>query len=291
MAERLAPHTAHTSATRLNVLIGQRNVRFERRSGLDALAGVQDVAVGTDLGLTLGRSVPVLSTGENQPVDLYSRLRVFAGAAPSTLVLNSALTVEGRNLVGGVVDGGWKDVIGEVDALLYWQPAALDAHTFLLRVGGAGGWSMQEPFQLTLGGPAGLRGYRDPDFPAGRRLLVSVEDRIYVRWPLPDLVDLGFTLFADAGRGWAGDVPFAEDSGWRGTAGGGLRIGFPAGSGGVVRVDLAFPLGPDTAPSDAVLRVGLRDAIGVIAGFESRQLARSRRVNVGPDRFTERERR
>jgi hypothetical protein len=93
-------------------------------------------------------------------------------------------------------------------------------------------------------------------------------------------------LFGDVGRGWDGDVPFAIDSGWRGTAGAGLRVGFPAGTRGVLRVDAAFPLGPDTEVSDVIFRVGLREPLGLLAGFENRQLARSRRVNVGPDFFT-----
>jgi hypothetical protein len=288
LAEELARQTLYSSATRLNLLVGQRNIRFPRRQGLDALRGVQDVPVGTDLGLTIGRSAQALSRGENQPVDLYVRGRAFFGGEWRSLVLNSAATLEGRQIFrGGKSSDGWNDVIGELDMLLYWQPPPLPGHTILLRVEGAGGWHLDQPFQLTLGGAAGLRGYDDPHFPAAQRLIVSLEDRIYLGWPVPDLFDLGLTLFGDVGRAWPGEVPFAFDSGWRGTAGGGLRIGFPAGTRGVLRVDAAFPLGPDTRAGDVILRVGLREPLGLLTGFESRQLARSRRVNVGPDFFTD----
>lgn len=287
----IAPQTRHSSATRLNLLAGQRNVSFVQRSGLDALVGLQDVAVGTDVGVTLGRSAPGL-TDDEQPVDVYSRMHAFFGWAPPSLTVNAVLNLEGRYLLqGGIYGEGWKDVLAELDLLAYWQPPALAAHTFFVRVSGGGGWDTQQPFQLTLGGPTGLRGYHDDDLPAGRRLQLTLEDRIYVRWPVPDLFDLGFTLFAETARGWAGDTPFATDTGWLGTVGGGLRLGFPAGTRSAVRVDLAFPTGPGTGLKDAVLRISLRDLLGIAAGFESRQLARSRRVDVGPDRFTDRARR
>ena len=55
-------------------------------------------------------------------------------------------------------------------------------------------------------------------------------------------MDLGMTAFVDVGSIWEGGVPFGADSGPLATAGAGLRIGFPGGTGGVVRIDVAFPL-------------------------------------------------
>jgi len=287
LVEAIAPHTLHSSATRLNLLVGQRNVRFERRRRLDAITGIQDVAVGTDVGLTLGRSVPGLSGEEGQPDDLYARFRFFAGAAPANVVVNGGLAVEGRQIfAGGTGGGGWRDVLAELDLLLYWQPSEGGPHTFFARLEGAGGWSLDQPFQLTLGGGAGVRGYHEADFPGGRRIVASVEDRIHLGWPLPHLVDLGLTFFADAGRVWPGSVPFGTDSGWRGSLGGGLRVGFPAGTRGVVRLDVALPIGPGAGVADAVFRVSLADLVGLAGGFADRQLERSRRITVGPDLFT-----
>jgi hypothetical protein len=130
-----------------------------------------------------------------------------------------------------------------------------------------------------------VRGYHDERFPGGERLVFTAEDRIYLGWPFPDLFDLGATVFADIGRIWAGDVPFGADSGWRATVGGGLRIGFPAGSRSVVRVDLALPLGASVSLSDTVVRVSFGDLLGLSGGLSDPQLDRSRRMTVGPDRF------
>jgi hypothetical protein len=112
---------------------------------------------------------------------------------------------------------------------------------------------------------------------------MTLEDRINLTWPAPDLFDLGFTVFADAGRGWAGEVPFGMDTGWQGTVGAGVRIGFPAGTQGVWRLDLAFPVGSGRDGSGMILRASMGDLLGLAAGFESRQLARSRRTAVGLD--------
>ena len=286
VTDALRPQTVHSGATRVNLLFGQRNVHFVQRRGLDALRGVQDVQVGLDVGLTVGRSIGGSTTGSGELEDVYTRARLFAGAAPGPVTATFAGSVEGRSVITG--DSGWRDVIAEVDGLLYWQPGALGSHTLFARVAASGGWSMTVPFQLTLGGPEGVRGYDREAFPGGRRLLLSVEDRIYVPWPLPELVDVGLTLFADAGRMWSGDAPFGIDSGWKAAAGGGLRIGFPAGTRGVVRVDAAWPLESGVGVGDVSFRVTLVDLIGLAGGLDDGQLRRSRKVNVGPDLFTRR---
>lgn len=278
--------TRAASTTRLNFLVGQRNLRFPRVRGLDPLDGEQDIRLGTDIGLTLGRSLGVLSAGELPASDdLYSRLRLFAGHDPGTSYVFLNLGLEGRYLISGTSTGkAWRDVVGEVDLYGYIRSRRMPGHTFFARVSGAGGWLMDTPFQLTLGGRSAVRGYTEEDDPGARRLILTLEDRIFVRWPAPDLIDLGFTVFGDLGRMWAGDVPFGRDSGWRGTVGGGLRVGFPAGSRGVVRFDVAFPLGEDNTRGP-IFRVTLFESLGLVAGFFDPQLERSRRITVGPDFF------
>ena len=284
--QAVAPHTLNTAATRLNVMIGQRNVRFVQRRRLDAISGVQDVAVGTDVGLTLGRSVSALSRGGEGPEDLYARLRFSLGAASPEVVVSSGFAIEGRQVLSGAADEGWRDVIGEFDVRVYWQPLSLPAHTIFGRVEAGAGWNLDQPFQLTLGGGAGVRGYLEESFPGSQRVVASIEDRIAVDWPGAELLDLGITFFADAGRMWAEAVPFGTDSGWKGALGAGLRLGFPAGTRGVIRADLAFPVAGAARLGDLRLRVSLADLLGLAAQLHDRQLDRSRRITVGPDVFT-----
>jgi hypothetical protein len=286
-SEALVSRQVHAAATtRINVFMGKRSLRFTTERGLDALTGVQDVPLGTDFGLTLGRGVGASgSPGERSSNDLFGRFRAFAGygAGASYLFLSGAL--EGRRLFSA--DGGlkgWRDVLGEADLYGYLRSPSLPGHTLFTRASAAVGRSMDTPFQLTLGGRTGVRGLHEEDAPGAGRVVLSVEDRFYLPWPAPDALDLGLTLFADAGRVWAGDVPFGVDSGWKGTLGGGIRYGFPAGTRGVVRADLAFPLG--VRGGRPVFRVTIFELLGIVAGFQDPDMARSRRLTLGPDAFT-----
>ncbi len=284
LAERLAPQTRYRSGMRVNLLLGQRNIRFEERRGLDALRGVHDLELGTEFALTLGRSLGAAPTGDT-PDDLHLRTRFYAAGAPAPFVFLANASLEARQIFSGSVAGeGWRDILAEIDLLAYWQPPEADRHTFFARVAGAGGWQTDFPFQLTLGGMTGVRGYHDDAFPGARRLVVNVEDRIRFGWPFPDIFDLGATLFADAGRVWDDEAGFGRDSGWRGTLGAGLRIGFPSGTRGVVRIDVGAPFGGG-GWDGAVFRVSFRDQIGVTAGVRDLQMDRSRRLRVGPDVF------
>lgn len=280
--------TRPASTTRLNLLVGQRNLRFVRVRGLDPLDGEQDVELGTEIGLTLGRSVDVLSAEGLEPTDdLYTRLRIFAGHDPGTSYVFANLALEGRNLLSGDAgDGGWRDVIAELDLYGYVRSRRMPGHTFFGRISAGGGWSLDTPFQLTLGGRSGVRGFHQEDYPGAKRILLSLEDRIFLGWPMPDLFDFGLSLFADAGRVWKGAVPYGADSDWKGTLGFGLRFGFPKGSRGVARLDLGFPLGGGNR-AGPVFRVTLYETLGLNTGFEDAQMRRSRRIAIGPDFFVQ----
>lgn len=283
------PQTHFSSGTRVNLLFGQRNIRFVQRIGLDALQGVSDVEVGSDVAVTLSRTV-ASGFGSEAPDDLGVRFRLYAGRATREFVIIANVGLDARQVffAPGETRSGWRDLLADTDVLVYWQPEVAPRHTFLARLSTAGGWTLDRPFQLTLGGDTGVRGFQDDAFPGGRRAVLNLEDRIYLGWPSPELFDLGLTLFADAGHIWAGDAPFGVDSGWQGSLGAGLRIGFPAGSRDVARVDLAWPLDRGGFGSSPVFRIALVDLIGLQRGLESLQVRRSRVLQVGPDRFTPR---
>ena len=179
-------------------------------------------------------------------------------------------------------DDPWRDVIGEFDVYSYLRTDKIPSQTLFLRASASGGWSLESPFQLTVGGRDAVRGYREEFAPGARRVLFTAEQRIFVKWPWPDLIDLGFTLFADAGRVWSGDVPYGVDSGWKGALGFGLRYALPAGSRRGGRVDLAFPLG-GTGGHGPVFRFTLFELLGIGPGFSDLQLERTRRSQTGPD--------
>jgi hypothetical protein len=279
------------SAVRANLLLGRRALHFEKRVGLDNLRGVQDVPLGTEFSLTVGRTLGSFLAGDESAADdAFAALDLFGGWANRLWVINARLRGEGRYSFGQesgseqprTSENEWQDMLGEMEAHLYYQPGGPGRQTFVGRISFQGGWQMQTPFQLTLGGRYGVRGYDEDAFPGGQRLVVSVEDRIALDWPAPTLMDFGIGFFADVGATWAGDTPFGVDSGVRGAVGTGLRLGFPTGTRSVIRVDLAAPIKSGFQLSDMILRIHMDEILGIAKLFSTDQMMRSRRSGVDP---------
>jgi hypothetical protein len=272
------------TANRVNVFVGQRNLRFVQRRGLDALKGIQDVQVGTEVIVGLGRTLKVRGDGgEPLPGDFHTQVSLFAGGAWDGWTLNAQMNAEARQVLArGDEPGRVDDIFGEADAFLYWQPRGSEGNTLLFRLSATGGWSVQTPFQLTLGGRQAVRGYADTAFPGGRRLVMSVEERTYFPWPAPELFDFGLSMFMDLGHIQPGGVPFGVDSGWRAAFGVGIRFGLPPGTGNMTRIDLAAPVGPGAQLKDVILRISLQEILGLLPGFRDDQLVRSLRNGVRP---------
>ncbi len=285
--EAIRPQVSPRRGAYLNLLAGKRNVRFVSRRGLDAIRGEQDIRVGTQVLAALGTSIARRwSSPVERGREMRGRLSLFAGSTGATWVFNTETTIEGaRSFGGAAANNQVRDILGEFGAHLYWQPGETRRHTFVLGLSGSGGWNNTIPFQLTLGGPSGLRGYDLEDFPAAQRIVVNLEDRITLGGSLPEdarddrvrnrrLFDFGLAFFVDAGAGWSGGTPFGIDSGLQASAGAGIRVAFPSGARQVVRLDLAAPVG--CRGFDCVqFRVGY-DAVSLLRGFDDRQMRRSR---------------
>lgn len=281
------PQIREAWKTRFNAIFGWRRLRFARRRSLDSMRGIQDVELGSDMAVTFGFSPGNLgSGGVDVTDDMFTRVELYQGLELGETLIAARLRSDGRLIFSdGAFSENWQDVHGEADLYFYWLPTRWDRHTIFARVSGTGSWDARFPYQLTLGGRETVRGFSSDRFPGGRRVVASLEDRIGISWPRPDLLDVGFTLFVDTGRMWAGDAPFGEDTGWKTSIGAGLRLGFPAESRGTVRLDLALPLGEGGGLSDVVFRVSLREFLGLLRGFDDEQSVRSRLVGVGADIF------
>lgn len=245
--------------TRLDFTVGVRDVTFGSIAALDALAAAQDVFTGGTLTFT---AAPALFRTVGAPSDVLLRAQAAWGRRAARTYLRLRGDVQSRR-VGGSGSGaepgpeaapaGWRDLVYEIEARGYLH--AEDGTRVFTRLSYAAGYSLDRPFQLTLGGREGVRGYDDDAYPAARRLLATVEHRFPVPRISTKWADLGVAVFADAGRGWAGSVPFGEDSGWRAGVGVGLRMGLPAGAASVLRVDLGVPVTGERATRGVVLRV------------------------------------
>lgn len=263
---------------RLEIYLGQRNLRFLPRQGLDALRGTQDVPTGFEVSLALGWGLGGFRRDGVPPTPnhLYLRGSLLHGWASHRLTWNARHFVQAR-LRRSVppFHQGSEDVLAETDAFLYWQPDPAGPQTSVFRVSTAGGWEMRTPFQLTLGGPTAVRGFREDRFPGGRRVVLTAEQRIGLGWPAPDFMDFGISAFLDVGRIWAGGAPFGLDSGWRASLGAGIRFGLPPGTSNMVRADMAFPLARRAQAKDLVFRLTLQEVLGLLPGFLDEQVSRS----------------
>jgi hypothetical protein len=283
LAARVLDQRETLANIRAFALLGHRNVWWIRRRGLDSMRGQEDVRLGAEALLGLGRSIPSLETDD----DLYTTFTAYTGLQlGEVLGFARARTDARRDLTATAGASEWEDVYVEGELLGYLQPSPLPRQTIFLRAALSGAWNTRTPFQLTLGGIHGIRGYGRERFPGGRRLVMTAEDRIYIGWPAGQIIDLGGTGFVDVGRMWAGDVPFGVDSGWRGSAGLGLRASFPAGSRSIYRVDFAWPLERATRLRDVRLTVSVGEPRGLLPREGDLQLVRSRAQNVGGELFT-----
>lgn len=282
LADSVGQQMAELNNIRLFFLLGQRNIWWTKRRGLDALRGQQDVRLGAEAELAFGRSVRELERAN----DLFTGVSLYSGTETAGGVVVGRLRADARRDFDAPAGASeWQDVFADGELLAYRPLARVPRHTLVFRAVAAGGWNTRTPFQLTLGGDHALRGYDDERYPGGRRAVLSLEDRVYFGWPFPDVFDLGGTLFLDVGRTWPGDVPFGVDSGWRSALGAGLRGSFPAGGRTTYKIDLALPLESGLSLSD--LRISFRagEVRGLIAAGVDPQIMRSRRQALSGELF------
>ena len=262
-AAALAGRFQERRRVRLHVLIGARKLIFHPHLGLDAVHALEDAPEGEEIGVVLGRS---LFGGAGLQHDWFAATEFSSGTElGSRGLVFSRAKVEGRYLTS---TGQWDGVLADGQLIFYEvRPRA----TTVVDVEAAGGWDTRTPFQLLLAGPSGLRGYGTAALPIGQRITFHVERR-YFLGEVFSAADVGLAAFAEAGRGWAGDAIFGQNTGLIGTVGAGLRIALPRGSRRTWRLDLAVPLSRGLGPE---LRLGVGQQFGVFNG-EPQDVVRSR---------------
>lgn len=223
-----------TGSARANVLWGVRNISFERVTGFDALSGAQDMAVGFQLGVLAGRSLPLLGARDD---DMFFSGDLYAGGGTSRTFLTFTARAEGRHSLD---TSAWDGIMTFGHARLYSRMNA--RHTVKADVVWSGGWHARVPFQLTLGDKVGgMRGFRGSDYGGATRLVGRLEDR-YALGQIQESLELGVAGFVDVGRLWAGGAPFGMDVLWQASVGVSLLGAYPVGSQRVLRLDLAMPV-------------------------------------------------
>ncbi|MHB1193976.1 MAG: BamA/TamA family outer membrane protein [Longimicrobiales bacterium] len=251
LASRLVGQDHPDSYVRFGVTGGIRRLRFTTTQGLDRVTGTQNVALGSELMFTVGRTLTAFRTDD---LDTYARVDGFLGGAVDGLTTTATLRAEAR-LVDSAPEGvsPWRDLDLNLNAQAYFQPGGSSFQTFVTGMRLDLRDNVDQPYQSALGGEFGVRSYREDEVPIGSSFVAYAEHRVNLALFKPTL-DLGLTVFGDVGQGWASDVPFGNDTGWRKAVGFGIRIGAPAGTGSITRIELAWPVGGPDANRSPILR-------------------------------------
>ena len=219
-------------ATRLSAVAGVRLLHYERVTGYDALYGTQDFPLGVQFAGQIGRGLPHLGNSNW----LFGG-DVLGGHAFGPSFLGTRLSGE---IQRDAETGGWAGLVTTARLIYYTKPGA--HHTVIVTGDFAGAWRSLLPYELTINNSrSGVRGFRGSQEAGAQRAVARMEDRWAIRrfgtWSA-----IGAALFADAGKVWAGDVPYGVGSPVRASVGVSLLAAVPAQSQTTWRVDIAAPL-------------------------------------------------
>jgi hypothetical protein len=259
--------------TRLSAVIGMRFLRYVKAYGFDALTGPQDMGKGIQLATLIGRGVGAGDHSGLLSADLYMGL----GSERSFLALRTQWETQRRR-----DPSRWSDIVGSGRLAWYYKPS--DRGVWISSFELSGGWRERTPFQLTLGDRlGGLRGYSGARIAGGRRVVMRVEKR-WVLGGLTRFDNVGVAAFGDAGKMWAGTVPYGVDSDLKASVGFSLLAAVPKQSRRLLRVDFAMPV-------VRTPRTGFQVRAGITAPMlglwrEPRDVARARSLALSSNVFT-----
>lgn len=250
-AAMFAMRFQETKAARLNALVGLRGLRFMRVRAFDALRGTQDIPIGLQIGTLVGRSMHAFGSASN---DLFVASDLYIGIGNPSLTYQLQLQGEGRRERG---TGLWDGLVGSGRLTRHARPTR--ARTSVFTVEWSGTSRVLVPHALSLGlGEAGLRGFRDATTVGGRRVIFRLDQQLYIGTPF-DFGDFGTSVFIDAGKLWAGDIPYGTTTPVRAAIGASLRLAVPARSTKMWRLEGTIPLNPEKGGNTWEIRLSHRD--------------------------------
>ncbi|HVT38235.1 MAG TPA: hypothetical protein VHE78_04285, partial [Gemmatimonadaceae bacterium] len=254
------------AVARVVAIAGLRALRFVTVRRFDAPTAQQDVGVGVQFGLMAG---PSIWASRNES-DFFLAGDLYAGLGDEQSFFAARLQGEAR---GNHQTHSWDGLVSS--ARFAWYSTPSDARTQVLSLEASTVQHLTFPLQLTFSdAEAGLPGFPDARFAGGQRVIARVEERRLIR-VLPRRLDFAIATFADAGKLWAGDVPYGTSTGVHGSVGLSLLGAYPAGGKRTMRVDFAVPINPPRGGARFELRFSDTDHTR-LTWFEPRDVARAR---------------
>lgn len=237
------------NSTRIAAIAGMRALRFQTVRGFDALTAEQDVGIGAQFDLLVGGALRKARSGD---ILIAADLYAGAGSASSFLVVRAQAEsrgASGTHRFDGLVASG----------RLAWYANPSGARSRQASVEASAVRGLGFPMQLTFEDPnGGLPGFVGSSFAGGRRMVARLEERHMLR-TFGRHADVAVSLFATAGRLWAGDVPYGRTTPVRASAGVSVLGAYPAGGLRTFRVDLAVPFNPERGGARVEVRLTAYD--------------------------------
>ncbi len=241
----------HTEA-RVAAIVAARAITFRTVRRYNALRAEEDIGVGAQLELLYGPSIG--GTGER---DALTATDLYVGVGGPRSFASLRMRAEGRRLWDA---DSWRGIVAA--SQLTWHRLTSESRTQTITVAGARIDRLVFPAQFTLRDPnGGLIGFADSREAGGRRLMVRLEERWLLARPRTRAA-LAVGAFADAGKLWAGDVPYGADSPIRASAGLSLFGAYPASGKRTYRVDVGVPLNAPSGAARYAIRITSADRTG-----------------------------
>lgn len=225
---------------------------YEERRNQDQIERTEDIYTGTSLKLRLGyasrdfgsdRDAWLLSLQAGTSLEFDQDQR-------RTLLLNAEgeTRIESGDLRNAQLSG---------QARYYWRLS--ERQLFYASLSGMVSDHLDAEQQILLGGDNGLRGYPLRFQDGTSRALLTLEQRIYTKYYLFRLFNVGGAMFFDMGRTWGRGNAGGTSQGWLKDIGVGLRLGSSRSAfGNVIHIDLAMPLDGGNDIDDLQLLVGTK---------------------------------
>jgi hypothetical protein len=235
---------------RLAAIGGMRALHFVTVTGFDALTAEEDVGEGVQFAAVAAPSV----LSPTQKSDIFMSADVYAGIGNPTSFLGLHVIGEGRS---DRASHDWSGVVVNSRLAWYVKPSEPDLQIASLDVSEL--QHLDFPQQLTFQDhDGGVPGYPNATFAGGQRAVFRLEERRLLK-PFESRADAAVGAFFDAGKLWAGDVPYGVTTGVHSSIGVSLLSAYPAGGKRTYRLDLAIPLNRPPGGARYELRLSSAD--------------------------------
>ncbi|MFN0317656.1 MAG: BamA/TamA family outer membrane protein [Burkholderiales bacterium] len=211
---------------------------YEKARNRDQIGRPEFFAMGVRSVMQLGRSLPAL--GSTRQLWTYS-----ASLSEGFELSPKAVVLANMSLSGQYGYGRGENQFYGASARYYRRQD--ERSLFFIGLSGDIARDPTKSDQLMLGGDNGLRGYPLRYQSGDRRLLFTMEERLYSDWYPFRLFRVGGAVFYDVGRAWGSETPATgKNQGWLHDVGVGLRIlSARSAFGNTLHLDFAFPLNHD----------------------------------------------